>query len=59
MNIGAEMRKEVDSKLDISKKYPIEEFKIAVFVLFLLLVILIAVSIVMVTSTNHPGVSMI
>lgn len=59
MNIGAEMRKEVDSKLDISKKYPIEEFKIAVFVLLLLLMILIAVSIVMVTSTNHPGVSMI
>ncbi len=53
------MRKEVDSKLDISKKYPIEEFKIAVFVLLLLLMILTAVSIVMVTSTNHPGVSMI
>jgi len=53
------MKKEVDSKLDINKKYPVEEFKIAVFVLFLLLLILIAVSVVMVTSSNHPGVSMI
>jgi hypothetical protein len=53
------MRKEVESKLEISKKHPIEEFKIAVFVLFLLLLFLIAVSIVMVTSKNHLGVSMI
>ena len=58
-NTGAVMRKEVDSKLDISKKHPIEEFKIAVFVLLLLLMFLVAVSVVMVTSTNHPGVSMI
>jgi len=49
------MRKEVDSKLDIGNQHPIEEFKIAVFVLFLLLLILIAVSVIMVTSPAHPG----
>jgi|LakMenE01Jun11ns_1017448.scaffolds.fasta_scaffold9252662_2 hypothetical protein len=53
------MRKEVESKLDISRKHPVEEFKIAVFVLFLLFLILIAVSVIMVTSKNHLGVSTI
>lgn len=51
------MHKEVDSKRDNSKKHPVEQFKIAVFVLFLLLLVLFAVSVVMVTSTNHSGVS--
>lgn len=53
------MRKEVESKLDISNKHPVEEFKIAVFALFLLLLILVAVSVVMVSSKNHLGVSVI
>jgi hypothetical protein len=53
------MQNQEDTKRSIGKKYPVEEFKIAVFILLLLLMILFGVSIIMVTSTNHSGVSMI
>jgi hypothetical protein len=53
------MQNQEDTKRSIGEKYPVEEFKIAVFVLLLLLMTLFAISIIMVTSTNHPGVSMI
>jgi hypothetical protein len=59
VNTGAVMQNQEDTKRSIGEKYPVEEFKIAVFVLLLLLMTLFAISIIMVTSTNHPGVSMI